>query len=152
MNPQATTAHSEAVAGNDAAPGAGVPPPDPSPRDQSLLELFQLLADTGADLGQLTLLELRLAAQNLGRMVVLALLFLPLALLIWLGFSLLPALALYQASGSLVQAAAVFLFIQLAALGLLCLLWLRYRRSLRLPRTREQVKALGAGLDRGPAA
>ncbi|GAB3291228.1 hypothetical protein GCM10027297_37010 [Parahaliea aestuarii] len=103
---------------------------------------MQLLVDTGADLGQLTLLELRLAIKNLGRMVVLALLFLPLVLLIWLGLSLLPALALYQATASLVQAAAMFLLIQVLALAALCMLWLRYRRSLSLPRTREQVRAL----------
>ena len=115
------------------------PPPD---QNKSPLELFQILADTSADLGLLALLEFRLALQNLQRMVILALLFLPLLLLVWLALSLLPALVLYQVTASLVLSALLFLVLQVTALGYLRFLMLRYSRKFKLPRTRAQIEAL----------
>lgn len=105
-------------------------------------EAFVQLAAVSSDIGQLVLLELRLTLATLRRMLLLAVLCLPLLLLIWLTLSALPALGLYQASGSLVLAALLFLAVQVLAFVLLWLTWQRYRRTLGLPRTRHQLDQL----------
>ncbi|MBN7796537.1 hypothetical protein [Parahaliea mediterranea] len=134
--------------------GDAGPPESPAPagaREQAeWLQLLQLTADTGSDLGQLLVLELRLALASLGRMLLLALAFLPLLLLAWLGLTLLPAVLLYQHSGSPALGVLLFLAIQLMALGGIAMAWLRYRKGLGLPRTRRQWRAFtGEGTGEG---
>lgn len=120
-------------------------PENPTPPERQIhaewLQLLQLTADTGSDLGHLLELELRLALANLGRMLMLALAFLPLLLFAWLGLTLLPAVLLYQYSGLPALGVLLFLAIQLLALGGVCAAWLRYRKALGLPRTRRQWRA-----------
>jgi hypothetical protein len=129
----------EAVsAAEDMVPGAAQQPPRGEPE---WLRLLQLSADVGADLGQLAVLELRLALASLGRMLLLAIAFLPLALLAWLGMSGLPAVLCYEFSGSLALGLLVFLALQLLALWALVTAWARYRKTLALPRTRRQLQS-----------
>jgi hypothetical protein len=117
--------------------------PQPAPRGEpEWLHLLQLSADVGADLGQLALLEVRLALTSLSRMLLLAIAFLPLALLAWLGLSGLPAVLCYEYSGSVTLGLLVFLALQLLALWALCASWMRYRRTLGLPRTRRQLQSV----------
>lgn len=119
-------------------------------QEQDWLQFFQLTTDVGADLGHLLLLEVRLALNSLSRMVFLALVALPLALLVWLALSLLPAVVLYDHTGSATFGVALFLLIQVVALGAVCLALVRYRRTLSLPHTRRQVRAFTGGERDGP--
>lgn len=119
-------------------------PPDAG-QDQDWLQFLQLTTDVGEDLGQLLLLEVRLALNSLGRMVFLALAALPLVLLAWLALSLLPAVVVYDHTGSAALGVALFLLIQLLSLGALCIAWVCYRRTLSLPHTRRQVRAFTGG-------
>lgn len=125
----------------------------PRAREQAeWLQLLQLTADTGSDLGHLLVLELRLALASLGRMLLLALAFLPLLLLAWLGLTLLPAVLVYQHSGSPALGVLLFLAIQLLAMGGVVAAWLRYRKSLALPNTRRQWRALAGEASTGERA
>lgn len=122
---------------------AEAPPRDRHPEtggEPDWVELLQLSADAGSDIARLVVLELRLAVASLSRMLVLALACLPLLLLLWLGLSLLPAAALYQHTGSISLAVGLFTLIQLLALVAVGVAWVRYRRTLGLPRTRRQLR------------
>ncbi|MBA6413414.1 hypothetical protein H2508_09870 [Parahaliea sp. F7430] len=110
--------------------------------EQEWLRLAQLAAETGSDVAQLMALELRLAMANLGRMVVLAVAFLPLLILLWLGFSVLASWVLYQSSDSVTWAIVLFLTIQGLALWGVYSSWMRYRRTLSLPQTRKHLQYL----------
>jgi uncharacterized membrane protein YqjE len=126
-----------------AAEGMSAPEDAPgrqSGGDSEWLQALQLGADVSTDLGRLAALELRLALANLSRMLLLALAFLPLLLLSWLGLSLLLAVLCYQQTASASLGVLVFLAIQLLALWALCAAWVRYRRTLSLPRTRRQLR------------
>ncbi len=129
-----------------ATPEAGTDP-DKGPRTAAndWRELLNLTADMGTDLGHLLLLELRLALSSAGRIVILALVCLPLLFLAWLGLSTLPAVLLYQWSGSAALAVFLFLMIQVLALGLAGAALARYSRALSLPNTRRQLRNLVNG-------
>lgn len=131
------------------AAASTAPGGDPGP---GWSEAMEELAGAGAELGQLLLLELRLTLLSLRRMLLLAILFLPLLLLIWLALSALPALMLYQYSGSPVLAVVLFLAVQVLAFGLLVQLWKHYRAGLGLPRTRHQMENLLRGTGSEPPA
>lgn len=112
------------------------------------VEALQNTAEIGADIGRLAVLESRLAINSLGRIIVLALLSLPLLLLAWLAVTLLPAVVLYAYVPSLPLGVAVFLSLQLLALCAIVRAMQVYARSLRFPLTSRQVREfLGRGAD-----
>lgn len=104
--------------------------------------LLRQLANAGGLLSTLALAELRLAAGDLRRAVLVSLLILPVLLLAWLGTAALLCWAAFTLSGSAVAALAVFVVLQLLALVWLRSLLAAYRRNLTLPATRQQLKLI----------
>ena len=138
---------------SDSAPGPGVadevPPPRPvAPADEladelkAALDWVRQLSAAGSTYSRLFALELRLALADSGRLLVLGLLMLPVALLAWIGLGVLLAWLVYHYSQSVGFALGAFFLLQLmtmAALGLTCR---RYSKSLSLPATRRHLNAL----------
>lgn len=96
----------------------------------------------GSSLATLLQLELRLAAQDLGRLLVLALLLLPVLLLAWTSFCAGVSWFLYRYFEEPAAAFLTFLSLQMLALGGMAWLANRYRGSLSFPRTKEFVQTL----------
>ncbi len=117
---------------------------DPSAGNE-WLQLARLTSEVGSDFSKLLLLELKLAASSLGRIIVLALLCLPLLVLAWIALAAFPAALIAQWSGQVSLGVLTFLCIQLAALGLIVMAAKRYRRNLSLPNSRRQLQYLVAG-------
>ncbi|WP_339671164.1 hypothetical protein [Dasania marina] len=101
---------------------------------------LQQSAAMGSELLQLLQLELRLAIKDSKRLFVLALLFVPLLILAWLGFTVLLAWLVYLVNASMTQGLLTFLALQIAGLGIIAMAWQHYKKSLRLPLTTQQLR------------
>ena len=120
---------------------------EPEPLDELQLwaSWLQQAAVIGADIVQLLQLELRLAISDSRRLLILALLFVPLLMLAWISFCGLLAWLVFQLNASVTQGLLAFLVIQLAGLACICSAWKHYRKSLSLPLTRQQLQAFVGG-------
>lgn len=98
-----------------------------------------------SDILELLLLEVQLAISDSKRLVVLALLFVPLLMLTWLGFSVLLAWLVYLLNTSVTQGLLAFLIIQVLSLGAIVMGWNHYKRSLTLPLTRQHIRRIVEG-------
>jgi hypothetical protein len=87
-------------------------------------------------------LEARLAVGDAGRLLAVFALMLPLALLSWVGLSMLLAWLVFSGSGSVALGITGFLAVQVVAMLLLALAARRFQRSLSFPATRRQWEAL----------
>ena len=134
---------------NDANPGPGAadegpPPLRRSPADElnAVLDWARQVSATGRAYSRLFGLELRLAVADSGRLLVVGLLMLPVAILAWIGLGVLLAWLVYQYSLSVGFALASFFLLQLTVLVALALACRRYSKSLSLPATRRHLNAL----------
>jgi len=102
--------------------------------------------DAGIDIAQLLQLEIRLAVGDLRRMLVLFLVALPMFLLTWISFVSLVAWLASEYFESVAAGLLTFLGIQIIVLIGLRFFWNRYKRSLRLPLTRQHLQAFLGGI------
>ena len=126
-------------------------PHDSAEKSEPLDELqiwnrwLQQAAANGSDLFQLLQLELRLAVSDSSRLLVLALLFIPLLMLAWVGFSALLAWLVYLLNMSVTQGLLAFFIIQILGLVGVFTGWQHYKKSLTLPLTRQHISQLVGG-------
>lgn len=142
----------EAAGGQDAPSGTtqrrdavGASAPTAAGLEEELrgwLELAVEAFETGNQFSRLALLELKLAAGDSARLLILALAAVPLVILAWLGLSVLLAWLAYSTLGSIPLGLACFTLIQVLALLVMGLAAKRYARSLALPATRRQWRAM----------
>lgn len=109
---------------------------------QAWFALLQLAQATGRQLTTLLQLELKLALADGQRLLGALLAMVPLVILAWLGLSILLAWLVFMGSGSVGLGLAGFVLVQLLALMLLWRAARAYRRSLGLPATRRQLRAI----------
>lgn len=95
-----------------------------------------------ADIFQLVQLELRLAISDSKRLFILALLFVPMLMLTWIGFSALLAWQVYLVNMSVTQGLLAFCIIQFLGLVGIVMSWNYYKKSLSLPLTRQNIRQL----------
>lgn len=138
---------------NGASPGPGAadesPPSRQVPRADALrdelkaaLDWLRQLSAAGSAYSRLFALELRLALGDSGRLLVLGLLMVPVALLAWVGLGVLLAWLVYHYSQSVGFALGAFFLLQVVVLAALALACRRYSKSLSLPATRRHLNAL----------
>ena len=136
-----------------AVPGDGVPesgdiggqPRQPQPALDELKSSAQWLehaALVGGDLVRLAGMELRLAAGDSGRMLLLALAMIPVAILAWTGLSVLLAWLVFIWLESVAWGIVGFIALQLVMLGAVAAYCRKLSASLRFPATRRQLNAL----------
>ncbi len=109
---------------------------------QASLEWLAHAVQASSDLSRLALLELRLAAGDSGRLVVLCLLMILLCLLAWIGLSVLLAWSAFAWADSVALAIGVFTGVQVVILGIMAMYWRKYARSLSFPVTNRRLQAL----------
>jgi len=99
----------------------------------------------GTDILQLLLLELRLALADSRRLLIVALLFIPMLMLTWISFTLFLAWLVYLLNASITQ--SLFAFFISQALGLIgiALSWKYYKKSFSLPLTRQHIQKIMGG-------
>lgn len=142
--------------------------PDPSPSPQEVgsgrrdevtawLEYAQQVLSVGITSVQLLHAEMLLAISSAKRLFLITLLMLPVALLAWIGLTLLLAWICHQVTALYFQqpqlalgvAILVFLLQQLMAVFLLYRITIQYRRNLSLPVTRRHLHEFTEGLRNG---
>lgn len=106
------------------------------------LTLAEQALETGNQFYRLAVLELKLAAGDAGRLLAIALAAVPVVILAWVGLSALLGWFAYSASQSVAMGLAGFTLVQVLALGAMVLAAKRYSRSLGLPTTRRQWRAM----------
>lgn len=109
---------------------------------KSSLEWLEHAALAGGDLFRLAGLELRLAAGDSGRLLALGLAMVPIALLAWIGLSVLLGWLIFAWLGSEALAIVTFIIVQLVAMGVMAAYCRKFARSLSFPATKRQLKAL----------
>lgn len=109
---------------------------------KSSLAWLEHAALAGGDLVRLAALELRLAAADSGKLVVLGLAMVPLLLLAWIGLSVLLGWLVLAWSGSVAWGIVVFIGVQLVAMAILAINCKKYAKSLSFPATSRQLKTL----------
>lgn len=109
---------------------------------QAWAALLQQTLATGRQLSELLQLELKLAVGDGLRLLGVVLTMASLAILAWLGLSVLLAWLAFLGSGSVALGLAGFLVVQLLALLLLWRAARVFQRSLGLPATRRQLRAM----------
>lgn len=126
--------------------------PDDKAEKTEQLDQLQLWASwleqagtISGDIFQLLQLELRLAVSDSKRLLILALLFVPMLMLTWLGFSVLLAWQVYLLNISVTQGLLAFFIIQFLALAGIVIGWNYYKKSLSLPLTRQNIRRLTGG-------
>lgn len=112
---------------------------------EAWLAMGQQALGVGGKFSRLLQVELQLAAADGARLVLLGLLMVPLALLAWVGLSVLLAWLVYDATAHVALGLVGFLGLQLLAMLGLLLLARRYRESLRFPASRRQWRAMTGG-------
>ncbi len=95
-----------------------------------------------ADIFQLLQLEVRLAISDSKRLLVLVVLFIPMLMLTWIGFSVFLAWQVHLLNMSVTQGLLAFFLIQLLGLVSIILGLNYYRKSLSLPLTRKNIRRL----------
>lgn len=106
---------------------------------------LQQSATVGADIFHLLQLELQLAIKDSKRLLLLALIFIPVLILTWIGFTLLLAWLVYLLDTSVTQGLLAFFIVQLGALSIILMSWKHYKKSLSLPLTTAQISKLVGG-------
>jgi hypothetical protein len=106
---------------------------------------LQQAGTISTDIFQLVQLELRLAISDSKRLLVLALLFMPILILVWISFTVLLAWLVYLLNTSATQGLLAFFVSQMLALLGIFWGWGHYKKSLSLPLTREHLQRLTAG-------
>lgn len=96
----------------------------------------------GSDVFQLLKLELRLAFSDSKRLLVIALLFVPMLMLTWISFSVLLAWQVYLLNMSVTQGLLACCLIQFLGLVGIAMAWNYYKKSLSLPLTRQNIRRL----------
>ena len=129
------------------SPDTASPHDNPDKNSQSdELQLWarwlQQAAANGTDIFQLVQLELRLAISDSPRLLILALLFIPLLMLTWVSFSALLAWLVYLLNTSVTQGLLAFFIIQLLGLVAISMGCKHYKKSLTLPLTRQHIRRL----------
>ncbi|MBL4832755.1 MAG: hypothetical protein JKY26_02180 [Pseudomonas sp.] len=114
---------------------------------QAWLEWFKHAGAAGADLAKLARMELSLALGDTKRIVLLGLLAIPLAVLTWLGLSVLIAWLCYIPTQSVSAAIGMFIGVQVVPLLLIAMSVKRYRKSWAFAATREHLKAFKEGAE-----
>ncbi len=109
---------------------------------KSSLEWLEHAALAGGDLIRLAGLELRLAAGDSGRLLALGLAMVPLALLAWIGISVLLGWLVFAWLGSQALGIVTFVVVQLVAIGIMLAYCKKFSKSLSFPATSRQLKAL----------
>jgi len=94
----------------------------------------------GSSFATLLQLELRLAAGDLGRLVFLGLLTLPILLLAWIGLGTTVSWLLFELTGIPLVAFVTFFALQLITLGFIAILARRFSKSLGLPQTTHFIR------------
>lgn len=123
--------------------GARLPPTvSPAAELQAVLDWLRQASATGSAYSRLFALELRLALGDSGRLLVVGLLMLPVALLAWIGLGILLAWLVYQYSQSVTFALVAFFLLQVTTLVILALACKRYVKSFSFPATRRHLNAL----------
>jgi hypothetical protein len=141
MNERDTAPDAEAVR----VPGSAETAEETQGTADEVAAWLSLGAGAGTVLQQFLLLlrlEARLAVGDAGRLVAVLALMLPLALLAWVGLSVLLAWLVFSGSGSVALGITGFLAVQVVAMLLLALAARRFQRSLSFPATRRQWEAL----------
>ncbi|MDP2285227.1 MAG: hypothetical protein Q8L06_13890 [Pseudohongiella sp.] len=113
------------------------------------IEWFRSLVVMTSALFRLAFAELSLAREDLGRLILSTLLFLPLLLMTWVAISLLAAWIVYEQSESATLGFSAFAAIHVLASVVLLKRISTYRRSLSLPVTRTQLRAIIGEIRRG---
>ena len=121
-------------------PGRGPEPGDEN-EIQAWLEWFKHAASAGGDLAKLARMELSLALGDTKRIVLLALIAVPLLVLTWLGLSVLAAWLVFVPTQAITAAIGVFIAVQVIPLLIIGLSIKRYRKSWEFATTREHFKA-----------
>lgn len=129
---------------------SGDPGRNPEPGEdevQAWIEWFKHAASAGTDLAKLAKMELSLALGDTKRMVILALVAVPLMILAWVGLSVMVGWWVFLPSGSVAGAIGAFIAVQVIPL-----LWIgwsikRYRESWSFAATREHLKAFKEGAE-----
>jgi hypothetical protein len=98
-----------------------------------------------SDIFQLLQLELRLAISDSKRLLILALLFVPMLMLTWISFSFLLAWQVYLLNMSVTQGLLACCMIQFLGLVGIAMGWNFYKKSLSLPQTRQNICRLTGG-------
>tara|TARA_R110002050_G_scaffold9504_2_gene33454 strand:+ start:30186 stop:30608 length:423 start_codon:yes stop_codon:yes gene_type:complete len=126
--------------------------PDDKAKNSATLDDLQVwgswleqVGTISADIFQLLQLELRLAISDSKRLFVLALLFVPVLILTWLGFSVLLAWQVYLLNMSVTQCLLAFCIIQILALLSMIVGWNYYKKSLSLPLSRQHIRRFIGG-------
>jgi len=117
---------------------------------QIWLDWARSLSGLMGSLSRLLNAEVNLAVADLRRLLVVALLMVPLACFAWLGLSVFIAWCIYAVSGWLGLALAGFFLLQCAVLLVLTRLVRSYKKSLSLPHTRQQLQAILRDFEHGP--
>lgn len=108
----------------------------------SSLEWLEHAALASGDLVRLAGLELRLAAGDSGRLLALGLAMVPIALLAWIGLSILLSWLVYAWLGSAALAIVTFIAVQLVTMGIMVAYCKKFAKSLSFPATSRQFKTL----------
>ncbi|MBM69107.1 MAG: hypothetical protein CME43_06475 [Haliea sp.] len=111
-------------------------------------KFLEQAVEAGNQFSRLVALELKLAAGDAGRLILVVLAIVPLVILAWLGLTLLLAWQAYASTQSVALGLAVFTLLQLLTLGWLWTAARRYARTLALPVTRRQLRTM-MGADNG---
>jgi hypothetical protein len=98
-----------------------------------------------SEIFQLLQLELRLAVSDSKRLLILALLFVPMLMLTWISFSVLLAWQIYLLNLSVTQGLLACCMIQILGLAGIAMGWNYYKKSLSLPLTRQNIRQLTGG-------
>lgn len=106
------------------------------------LAWFQSLITMISALLRLAMAELSLAREDLGRMIMGALLFIPLLLMTWVALTALAAWIIYVQTASATLGFTAFAAIHVVAVVVLYKRLNNYKRSLSLPVTRAQLTAI----------
>ena len=130
-------------------PGDERSSPDAQEEMKGWLEWAQHAAVTGKDFAALAWMEIRLAMSDTGRMVVLGLVMIPLAMLAWIGLSVLIAWAVYVPTESVALGLVGFMAVQVIPMAIMGLMIKKYSKSLALPATKRHIQAFKEGLGDG---
>lgn len=130
-------ANEQARASDTASGGAGL-----EAEFRNWQTLLQQALEAGNQFSRLLVLELQLAVGDAGRLALVVLAVVPLLIFTWLGLSVLLAWWAFAALESVALGLVAFTALQVAALLLLWLAARRYARSLALPATRRQLRAI----------
>jgi uncharacterized membrane protein YqjE len=126
-------------------PGKG---PEPGQDEiQAWLDWFKHAVSAGGDLAKLARMELSLALGDTKRIVLLALVAVPLIVLAWMGLSVMAAWLVFLPVQSVAAAIGVFIAVQIIPLVIIGWSIKRYRKSWAFAATREHLQAFKEGAE-----